>query len=183
MQAIDRLISLVSRPVPLRTLLLRKILRSFPVGSYEARLRADAVDRPNYGWCVYFAARQAKALGYKAITVIEFGVAGGHGLACLCKHKKAIQKALGIEILVFGFDTGSGLPASKEPRDVLYCWPEGSFVMDRPALEKRIGNDAHLVLGDVSGTVAACSRPSTHPSEQCCSIWIITLLRQTRCRY
>ncbi len=73
---------------------------------------------------------------------------------CLCGHKKAIEKALGIEILVVGFDSGSGLPASGDPRDILYCWPEGSFVMNRAALEKRIGGQAQLVLGDVSKTVA-----------------------------
>ncbi len=58
-----------------------------------------------------------------------------------------------------GFDTGSGLPASGDPRDILYCWPEGSFVMDRAALEKRVGGRAQLVFGDVGQTVAAW-RPS-----------------------
>jgi hypothetical protein len=155
MKGIDRLIDYATKPVPLRVLLARKFLRHFPIGSYEARLRAEGVNRVNYGWCVYFAARQAKALGHKAITVAEFGVAGGNGLVCLCEHKRAIEKELGIGITVVGFDAGSGLPASSEPRDILYCWPEGSFAMDRAALEKRIGNNAQLVLGDVADTVKA----------------------------
>ena len=155
MNGLDRLIDYSTRPVPIRTLFLRKLLRRWPIGSYETRLRAGAVDRPHYGWCTYFAAQQAKALGHKAITVIEFGVAGGNGLVCLCQHKEAIERVLGIEILVVGFDTGSGLPASGDSRDILYCWPEGSFVMDRQALEKRINGRAELVLGDVSKTVAS----------------------------
>src|SRR6266567_675436 len=161
MNAMDRLIDYATRPVPLRTLILRKLLRRWPIGSYEARLRAGAVDRPHYGWCLYFAAREAKALGHKAMTVVEFGVAGGNGLVCLCAHKEALEKELGIEILVVGFDSGSGLPASNDPRDILYCWPEGSFVMDRAALEKRIGGRAQLVLGNVGQTVAAW-QPSPH---------------------
>jgi hypothetical protein len=161
MSGMDRLINLASRPEPLRVLLLRKMLRRWPIGSYEARLRAGGVDRPNYGWCLYYAAMEAKALGHKAITVIEFGVAGGNGVMCLCDHKEAIEKELGIEILVVGFDSGSGLPASTDPRDILYCWPEGSFVMDRNALETRIGGRAQLVLGNVSTTVSAW-QPQPH---------------------
>jgi hypothetical protein len=163
MKAIDRLIDYASRPVPLRTIILRKFLRRWPIGSYEARLRAQAVERPDYAWCVYFAALEAKALGQKAMSVVEFGVAGGNGLVCLCEHKKAIERALGIDILVVGFDSGSGLPASSDPRDILYCWPEGSFAMNRAALEKRIDGRAQLVFGDVSETVTAWQPDSQAP--------------------
>ena len=161
MQLIDPLIDFASRPVPMRALILRRLLRSWPIGSYEARLRAEGVKRPHYAWCVYFAALQARALGHKAITVVECGVAGGNGLVCLCEHKKDIEEALGIEILVVGFDTGAGLPASSDPRDILYCWPEGSFVMDRAALEKRIAGRAQLMLGDVAETVTGW-QPEPH---------------------
>ena len=154
MTAIDRLIGLASRPVPMRTLILRRLLKSWRIGSFEARLRAEGVVRPHYAWPVYFAACEAKALGHKAITVAEFGVAGGNGLACLCELKKEIEKAVGIEILVVGFDSGSGLPVSSDPRDILYSWPPGSFVMNRPALEARIGGRAQLVIGNVSETVS-----------------------------
>jgi hypothetical protein len=151
----DRALSLAMRPVPVRTLVLRELLRRWPIGSYRARLHVGAVRRPNYGWCVYHAAEEALSLGYKAITVIEFGVAGGNGLVNLCQHKKEIQKELGIEIAVVGFDTGIGLPASHDPRDLLYFWPAGSFEMNLEALEKRIAGQAELVLGDVAATVAS----------------------------
>lgn len=161
MKALDKLIVSASRPVPLKTELLRKLLRRWPVGSYEARLRAGAVRRPHYGWCAYFAAAEAKMLGHKAITVAEFGVAGGRGLVCLLEHKAEIERALGIEVLVVGFDSGAGLPASRDSRDLLYTWPAGAFGMDRGALEKRLGGRARLVLGDVAQTVGPW-QPESH---------------------
>jgi len=149
----DRLLVKFAQPVPLRTWIVRKLVRSFPIGSYEARLRAGAVDRPWYAWCMYYAAIEAKTIGYKAITAIEFGVASGSGLACLCRHREQIEKLLDIEIIVLGFDSGQGLPESKDPRDLLYCWPAGSFQMDRAKLEARIDGRAELKIGDVSQTV------------------------------
>ena len=153
MSLIDRVVRAATWPVPLRTLLLRKLLRRWPLGSYSTRLGLSAVDRPAYGWCTYYAAKEARALGYKSMTVVEFGVAGGNGLVNLCQHKRDIQKELGIEILVVGFDSGTGLPASQDSRDLLYFWPSGSFEMDRAALEKCIAGQADLVLGDVATTV------------------------------
>jgi hypothetical protein len=155
MKFVDPLIDLVMRPRPLRSWIVRKLLLHWPIGSYHARLRAGAVDRAAYGWCTYYAAVQAKKLGYKMMTVVELGVAGGNGLTCLCGHRKEIQKELGIEIVLVGFDSGKGLPVSSDLRDLPYYWPAGSFVMNRRALEQRIAGRAELVLGDVSSTVAA----------------------------
>src|ERR1700691_3379659 len=112
---IDRLIAQLSRPVPMRTLVLRKLLRKYKFGSFETRLRAGAVNRPNYAWCLFYAAQQARLLGYKAVTVIELGVAGGNGLVCLCELREEVMAALGVEIYLVGFDAGSGLPESSDP--------------------------------------------------------------------
>lgn len=150
---IDQYLYQLSRPVPIRTLALRKLLRTCPIGSYETRLRAGGVHRPNYGWCLYYAARQAKALGYSVITAVELGVAGGNGLVCLCRHREEIRKALGIEVVLVGFDAGSGMPATSDIRDVLYFWPPGLFAMDQGALEARIAGRAQLVIGNVANTV------------------------------
>jgi len=155
MLLIDRLIDLSTRPVPLRALALRKILQKVPIGSYWARLRAAAVERPWYGWCLYHAAVEAKALGHRAMTAIEFGVAGGAGLLCLCRHRDQVERAIGIEILVHGFDTGTGLPNSEDPRDLLYVWPPGSFEMNIQTLKERIRGKAELTLGDIAQTVPA----------------------------
>ena len=154
MRLTDRFVDIATRPVPYRTLALRRLLTRWPIGSYWTRLRAGAVSRPAYGWCMYHAAEEAKKLGYKAMTVAEMGVAGGDGLVALCQHRKEIQKVFGIEIVVVGFDTGTGLPSTGDSRDLLYCWPAGSFEMDRDALEKRVAGQAQLVLGDVSTTTS-----------------------------
>jgi hypothetical protein len=150
----DRWLFYVVQPMPLRTLVLRRLLRRFPIGSFEARLRAGGVPRPHYAWCMYYAAIEAKALGHCAVTIVELGVAGGNGLVCLCQLRREIQKVVGIEIVVAGFDSGEGLPASDNPLDMLYCWPGGSYRMDKAALEKRVAGQAEVVLGDVSKTIA-----------------------------
>ncbi len=163
MRISDRLVDIATRPVPLRTLALRKLLTRWPLGSYSTRLRAGAVSRPAYGWCLYYAAEEAKRLGHKALTVVELGVAGGDGLLSLCQHRRDIEKLFGIEIVVVGFDTGAGLPISDDSRDLLYCWPPGSFEMDRNALEKRLDGQAQLVIGDVARTGAHWSAEPEAP--------------------
>jgi hypothetical protein len=111
------------------------------------------VYRPHYGLCLYQAATEAKALGHKAMTAIELGVAGGNGLLCMCDHRDEIERALGIEIHIQGFDSGVGLPQTNDPRDVHYYWPAASFEMDREALEKRLAGRAEIIFGDVADTV------------------------------
>jgi len=153
MEMLSRLINLTTWPVPLRTVLIRKFLRRWPLGPYPARLHAGAVNRPHYGLCLYQAATEAKALGYKAMTAIELGVAGGNGILCMCNHADEIKKNLGIEIQLQGFDSGAGLPLTNDPRDVRYYWPSGSFEMDKDALERRLGGRAEIIFGDVADTV------------------------------
>jgi hypothetical protein len=46
MHLMDTMIKYGSRPVPLRTMVLRRLLSRWPVGCYEARLLAGAVMRP-----------------------------------------------------------------------------------------------------------------------------------------
>lgn len=65
MKLADRFVDIATRPVPLRTLIARRLLQQFPIGSWERRLRSGAVRRPHYAWCLHYAALQAKGLGYK----------------------------------------------------------------------------------------------------------------------
>jgi len=163
MDWISRLIDLSTRPVPLRTLVIRRLLTRWPIGPYRARLDAGAVDRPAYGFCMFHAAEQAKSLGFKAISAIELGVAGGNGLLSMCRHRDEIKKALGIDIHLYGFDSGAGLPSSNDPRDVLYFWAPGSYAMDRPTLEKRLAGRAEIIFGNVSDTAAEWQAPPDAP--------------------
>src|SRR5450432_4283702 len=106
MKVFELLLELGTRPIPWRTALVRKVLTRWPIGPYPSRLRVGAVDRPHYGMCLYQAALQAKALGHKAVTAIELGVAGGNGMISLCRHSREITRAIGVEIMLYGFDSG-----------------------------------------------------------------------------
>ncbi len=147
---IRKLRALILNPYPLRTVAI-KIIKDFKIGSYEQRLKLTAVDRPHYSYCVYNAAALAKKLGYSRISVLEFGVAGGSGLVNLEYHAQEISKLLAIDIDIYGFDSGKGLPEPIDYRDLPYQWKEGFYKMDIPKLRARI-KKAKLVLGDIQDT-------------------------------
>ncbi len=142
--------SLVLDPYPLRTGVLR-VKRKFKLGSYTQRLRENNVDRPHYGYCLYHGAQLGKKLGLQRISVLEFGVAGGRGLLNLEFHAREIEKALDIEIDIYGFDTGVGLPKPVDYRDLPYHWKEGFFSMESEKLLPRL-QKARLVIGDIAET-------------------------------
>ncbi len=138
-------------PAPMRSTTL-KVMEKFSIGSYKARVELGAAQRPHYGHCLYTAADLAARLGLKKISALEFGVAAGAGLLSLEYHASEIEKLFGVEIELYGFDTGKGLPAPQDYRDLPHHWAEGFYEMDREALEKRLTR-AKLVLGNVENTV------------------------------
>jgi hypothetical protein len=139
-----------SNPHPLRSVALR-LMRRLKVGDYGYRLRNGLVSRPAYGYCVYQGALLAKRLGYPRVSVLEFGVAGGRGLLSLEEHAREVSRELGVEIEVYGFDTGAGLPRPVDYRDLPYHWKEGFYRMDAERLRARLAG-ARLVIGDVRET-------------------------------
>src|SRR5581483_12468852 len=74
--------------------------------------------RPQYLWGTLLAARIAHGLELERISVIEFGVAGGNGLIALERAASAASDLIGVDIDVYGFDIGSGFPASQDYRDL-----------------------------------------------------------------
>jgi len=82
---------------------------------------------------------------------LEFGVAGGNGLVALENHAVEIARMVSVEIDVYGFDTGEGLPEPVDYRDLPYHWKGGFYKMDITALEARL-KKATLVLGDIRDT-------------------------------
>ena len=48
---------------------------------------------------------------------MELGVAGGNGIIALEKYVENIKKLINIEINIYGFDTGEGLPEIKNKFD------------------------------------------------------------------
>lgn len=135
-----------------RQFVKQKWVRSF--GDYESKLKVGVISRPHYGYCLYNAAKLAVKLGYRRISAVEFGVSGGNGLISLEHHAEQITGILPIEIEVYGFDTGEGLPKPIDHRDLPYHWKEGFYKMDVKALEAKL-RKAKLILGNVSDTVGS----------------------------
>jgi hypothetical protein len=137
--------------------LLLRSWRSVPVGSFKLRLDYDIFPRPHYAYCVYQAARLAKSLGIGKISVLEFGVAGGNGLAALEHLARDVEREFGVAIEIYGFDNATGLPAPVDYRDLPYVWKPGFYRMDVDALRVRLKR-SQLVLGDVAETVQSFGR-------------------------
>jgi hypothetical protein len=136
----------------LRAALTREIVRRFPLIPYPLRLAIDAVERPHYGYCVFHAAKLARQLGLTRISVIEFGVAGGNGLINLEYHAAEAKNHLNVDIEVYGFDAGSGLPEPVDYRDQPYHWRRGLFAMNQAKLRERL-RFAKLFVGKISETL------------------------------
>lgn len=133
-------------------LIRQSMLRRSRAASFKQRLDYDAVDRPHYGYGVWQAATQAKALGINRISVYEFGVAGGEGLICLERVAESVERETGIRIDVYGFDTGKGMPPPTDPRDLPFVWTTGLFRMRPRKLRARLKR-AKLILGDIRQTL------------------------------
>jgi len=125
----------------------------FPVGPVDLKVLHGIYPYPHYAFGVYWAAFNARQLGIPRITVIEFGVAGGRGLVALERASAEIERALGVEIDVLGFDSGSGMPRPRDYRDLPYVWNEGFFPMDEDKLRAKL-TSARLFLGEVGETIA-----------------------------
>lgn len=108
--------------------------------------------RPSYLWGVLHAAHLAKTLGVGRISAIEFGVAEGEGLVALEAACFSVDQAFGVAFDVYGFDTGHGLPAPKDVRDLPNLFAEHQYRLDEPALRARL-RDAQLILDPIEKTL------------------------------
>ncbi len=141
---------LMTEKMPLRRALKRLIGRA-ELGSFLFRYRIDALQRMQYGYVLYQAAKLAAKLGQRRISAIEFGVAGGRGLLCMERYAEEIERLFPVEIEIYGFDTGEGLPPPKDYRDLPYHWQEGFFAMDGQQLRDKLKR-SKLVIGNVADT-------------------------------
>ena len=130
---------------------LRPIIRKLKIGSFKFRLDMHALKRMQYAYICFHAAQLGKKLGYKKISVVEYGVAGGQGLLILEEHIKEIEKHFNIEIDIYGFDTGEGLPEPIDYRDLPYHWKKGFYTMEKNSLKNKL-NKAKLVIGNITDT-------------------------------
>lgn len=138
-------------PTPLRSLYLQ-LLKRFKARDAEFFLNNYSVERPHYAHILYEGARLARRLGLDRVSAIEFGVAGGNGLVAMERHAAQIEKMVGVRIDIYGFDTGEGLPAPQDYRDLPYHWKQGFYKMDREALLSRLER-SKVLFGDVKDTI------------------------------
>src|ERR1035437_3414473 len=114
--------------------------------SQRHRYELGLVDRPHLAYGLKAAATEARKLGHKSMTAIEFGVGAGNGLLAMEEHAQVVGQLTGVSIAVVGFDTGSGLPEPVDYRDLPYVWEAGFYKMDVKLLTSR-PRSAELLLG------------------------------------
>lgn len=131
---------------------IQEVVRRSKTAPLAKKVFWDALPRPHFAYGIYQAATQAKHLGYDAMSVIEFGVAGGNGLVAMEELAALVGADTRVRIQPYGFDTGAGMPDPVDHRDLPYLWRPGDFAMDVEALRSRL-TTAELVLGNVKDTV------------------------------
>lgn len=144
-------------------LAVSNILRRVPIGTFEFRVALDGVKRPNYAYALLYAAKQARNLGIHEISAIEFGVASGNGLIELEKIAVEVTKITKVNIDLFGFDMGTGLPTPSDYRDLPYVFKSGFYKMDVKYLQERLKKTTRLILGDISDTISGFIKTSIAP--------------------
>ena len=109
--------------------------------------------RQHYAHAIMLAAQLGRARNYLEISVIEFGVAGGTGLILAELYAAETTRLTGVQIQIYGFDMGSGLPRLNEG-DNYAAWIKGDYPMQYEKLSKQL-HSAKLVIGDIQETTKA----------------------------
>jgi hypothetical protein len=123
-------------------------------GSYRAKVYFDLVRRQYHAFSILFAADLAIQCSIKTVQLIEFGVASGAGLVNICRLAERTTKATGINFRVVGFDSGRGMPAPVDYRDLPNFWNSGDYPMgDVDKLRRALPDFADLIIGDVEDTI------------------------------
>jgi hypothetical protein len=111
--------------------------------------------RPHFAWGAVMAAAQGRAFGLPAVRLVEFGVAGGRGLMSLQSIAAEVTRITGVRLEVVGFDTGQGLPAPVDARDLPNLYGGGDYQMDVAALRRQLDPAiTTLHLGPIRETVS-----------------------------
>jgi len=136
---------------PLHLNLLALFVQVF--GSFSSKIAFDLVRPRKYAFPALEAARAARDLGKREVTIIEFGVAAGGGLLGMCDLARGVTEVTGVEVKVVGFDTGAGMPPPLDYRDHPDLYQAGDFPMDQEALRKKLPANARLLIGELADTV------------------------------
>jgi len=152
----------LSEEPPFR-LLTKALVKRLPC-SIATKAKWEVASRPNYLEGVLAAANHAIREGVGAISVYEFGVAGGNGLLALGEIAEAVQKETKVRIHVYGFDLGTGLPPiNGDFRNHPDQWMPGDYPMKVAELRSRLKPNTTLIIGDISDTLPAHIRSKPDP--------------------
>lgn len=122
-------------------------------GNYRQKVFFDLVVRPQYAFGILAGAQAAKNLGFKKVTLIEFGVGSGAGLMNMIELARKTKRATGIDFQIVGFDTGAGMPKAKDFRDHPDLYSEGDFPMDWGKLSKALQGEAQIFIGEIKDSL------------------------------
>ncbi len=123
-------------------------------GGFKSKVAFDLVMRPHNAFAILDSAIRAKHYGIDKMAICEFGVANGAGLLNMAFIAKKISALTGVDIRVFGFDTGEGMPWSPvDYRDHPEHYSAGNFKMDVEKLTASLPNNTELVLGECGKTI------------------------------
>ena len=109
--------------------------------------------RQQYAFPILYAADAAKQCGYKAVTIIEFGVAGGAGLLNMCRIADARAQPQASSLV---FSVSIPEKACRRPSTIAIfqkSFQAGDFPMDVERLKRALPDFAELVIGDIVDTV------------------------------
>jgi hypothetical protein len=118
--------------------------------------------KPMYIWGCLQGAALAKSLGYKRISFLEFGVAAGGGLKVIDKLAAILSEQLQIDIEVYGFDTGKGMPKPADYRDLPNLFSDGEYNMNFDQLAKSL-KKSKLQIGLIEDTIPAFHKSNFAP--------------------
>lgn len=120
---------------------------------YEA-IYHDVFEKAFYAYGVLLAAEEAKRMGLSRVSIVELGVWFGGGLKSLCEICGFLQKTIGMNFDIYGFDTGAGLPEMIDYRDHPELWDSGTMKMpDFDVLATELPSNCRLIIGDVTETI------------------------------
>jgi len=132
--------------------------------------------KPHYETILLESCKEAKKLGINKVSVLELGVAGGNGIIALEKYKKFIERYLDINIDVYGFDTGKGMPKSDLKEDLVFVFKPGQFKIDKESLSKKI--NSKIFFGDIKNTINDFIK--SNPNKICCIFFDLDYYSSTK---
>jgi len=122
-------------------------------GSYRSKIAFDLIVRQQHAYCLLKAADRALKLGYKSVSVIEFGVASGAGILNIQKIASRIQKITGVKFDIYGFDNIVGMPTHLDYRDHPDLYKEGDYKMNYELLKKQLNQNVKITNGNIKNNV------------------------------